>query len=351
MSLFDHFQKIFNSSFKDPEPWRRWFFSHVVVNEEEVKIGYDTDGKAASALLMQPYDFLYHGSVLPANYISCVSTLPAYRGKGLAGALLRSSLQQAFEGGVVLSTLIPAQRHLFFLYRKYGYAGVFYVDEMRYTAAHSFEEGRIDGYTAVEPTYELFHELELKYGCGILHSELNYKHILEDLAMDGGAHVVAVQGPEDEKAILFASDGPRQCDVKCLLSTSGAASDAALALLRAECPDKAVRLWCPPVSGEQWYLRCRGMARIVNVEKLLQALAGAHKELRCSIRVSDPIIAANNATFVIAQQKVSRRDDFRGRPDLDVSIHVLAAILFNKHETGRIFNLPSRRPYMALMLD
>ncbi len=342
------FQRIFKACFSDSARWQEWFFANVASDEADMMLRYDANGRAASALLMQPYDFLYEGSVLPARYISCVGTMPEARSKGLASAVMKDALDRAVAEGTALLTLIPAQDHLYFFYDRLGYATVFYRDRERYTSVHPFAGGRGE---LVEPSYELFHKLEMELGCGILHSREDYDNILADMAIDGNDAVIAVSDGEGGSAMLFAVADSAQITVKSMLATHRELGLTALAELRRRLGEKPVVVQTPPLSGEPAFLRPAGMMLITNAYALLSAMAAAHPDLKFSVRLTDAAVPANNGVYILAGGRCEKQPLRAGKFDLDVTAPTLAAILFNNHRTGNIFGIPSRRPYMALMLD
>lgn len=77
----EDFIAVFKSSFPDGEAWCNWFFATEPVKDENIYLSYDGT-KAASALLMQPYPFLYEGTVFDSGYISCVATDPRVAPRG-----------------------------------------------------------------------------------------------------------------------------------------------------------------------------------------------------------------------------------------------------------------------------
>lgn len=342
------FQRIFKSCFSDSARWQQWFFETVANDEDSMMLRYDANGRAASALLMQSYDFLYEGSVLPSRYISCVGTMPEARSKGLASAVMKDAVDRAVAEGAAFVELIPAQDHLYFFYEKLGFATVFYRDRERYTSVHAFPGGEGE---LTEPSYDMFHELEMSTGSGVIHSSTDYANILADMAIDGNDAVVAVRDGEGGGAMLFAVADSAQITVKSLLSTRRELGLTALAELRRRLGEKPMVVQTPPLSGEPAFLRPAGMLLIADAAKVLSALAAAHHDVRLTIRLTDAAVPSNNGVYVLSGGRCEVQPLRAGKFDLDVSAPTLAAILFNNHRTGNIFGIPSRRPYMALMLD
>ena len=345
----EQFQQIFRSSFDDSDERCRWFFDKVANDPSQIYIAPDSHGRAASALLMQPYDFLYEGHLLPSAYISCVATLPEARSKGLASTLLKDSLRAARANGTVLCELIPAEDHLYFFYDRLGFATVFYADRERYSSAHTFKDA---SGALTDPSYEIFHGLEMRRGCGVLHTRTDYDNILADMALDGGNTLLAATDGNGAYAMLFATDNGNEKSVRCLMSDNEGLASTVLAELRRRAGARPFTVLRPPMSGSHAFLKARGMLRITDPLPLLSVLGEVHPGLRLSIRLTDSELPENNGVYSIADGSC-RRSPYveKGHFDLAIDTPVLASILFSSHDMGRIFGIPARRPYMALMLD
>ncbi len=348
------FEDIYAAAFTDPREWRRWFIDTVVGenHDDDIILISDTAGRAAASALLTHYTFIYAGSELPSGYISCVATKPEARAHGLASQAMTQTLQAAYDRGYAFAELIPATRSLYGFYSRFGFADAFYADEERYTALHTFDyatEGSV-----VPPSYDIFHALEMKVGCGVVHSENDFSNIIGDLGFESGRSVLFVQAGESF-ACLFASwDSEREGDtvtVRSLLADNETAACAALRELRRLTGERPITVWRPPVSGNKAHLRVRGMARIVHAQTVLQALAEAHPSLHYTIRLHDSLLHANDGFYTIANGRCMRTDTPTRTPDLEVTVSVLTSILFSAEKIGNIFLLPTRRPYMSLMLD
>lgn len=341
-------KELFQACFREDRRWVNWFFS-TVVSDGDTTIVADSDGRAVSGALLQEFLFRYEGYNLPGGYLSCVATLPSERGKGLAMETLRQTLGQAFERGIAVVSLIPAQRHLYSLYAKAGFAGVYYANEERYLAGHNFEEYG----TPCEPSGAILRALEEDYGCGILHSDAQFGHIVQDLALEEGHITIASGGDDGARAILFAKYNPEKpgsaIEVKCLLAKNEDLAQGLLQRLQTLVPDRGMTVRRPPSDFKSPLLRASGMARITDVRQVLDALAAAHPKINATIRVRDSILVPNNLTLHLHQGNCT--DAPGRRPTLDVDIQTLTAVLMSASPTGEIFDLPTRRPYMAMMLD
>lgn len=331
-------------AFPQHAAWFDWYGDEVFDDAELQTI--DEDGKAVSALISTPYSMTFHGAELGASYLSCVATARAERGRGLMHRLMARALNIAAERGDAFALLVPGSRRLYFLYDTLGFATVFFVDELRYTALHAFVTD--PSYRPIEPTYEVFSQLERLSPCRVLHSARQFAQVSADMARDGGFAVAVGNGDGGEAmAMVWTGDEAR---VVSLQSTGDEATEAVLAEVRARVGEKPIVVLAPP-AGRRASLRARAMLRIVNVEIVLSALAAANPEVDQVIRVHDPIVAANNSVFAVRNGECVRVPDTMRRITLDVSVDVLAKILFSSHKIGEIFALPSIRPVLELMLD
>lgn len=346
MSEKAEFSKILHDTFIQDPKWVEWFMN--VVYEESQLRTINIDGHVASAMLVSPYVIDFHGSELECDYISCVATLPAHRGKGLMRTLMHDTLEQMYAEEVPFATLIPASRPLYFIYDRMGFATAVYVNEKRYTALHQFEKG---DYRSAIPSYEIFRQLEALRPCCIRHTEPQFMQAVDDCNLSDG-FVVAVEGDSDSRAIAFVQENSShdsELKVIDLLATDEGAEEAVLAQVREKGGEKPVIVRAPADDSSKG-LRAYGMLRIVNLEKVLSALAKANLKIKMRIRITDSFLPQNNGTYCLESGRCYR--DSSTRPlDLDVSAAVFAEILFSSASVGDLFNIPSCRPYMSLMLD
>ena len=344
MSRNPDFAKIIRDVFALDPKWVDWFVDEVYT-DEQLRFA-EIDGKMASVLLATPYTMEFHGKEVRCEYLSCVATVPNQRGKGLMHHLMHDTLAGLAERGVPFAALIPASRPLYFIYDRMGFATVFYVDEERYTALHKFEKG---DYKRVEPDYEMFYLLESQRRGSVRHDETQFSQILEDLRLSNGI-VAAVDNGNGSYAVAFA-EVKDEIKILDILSTDQAAADAALSEIRDEGGEKGFVVSAVP-TDDCVALRSHGMLRICNVEAALNALAETNPKISMTIRIKDRFLPENNGVYVVKAGRCERKSDGeRQKLDLDVSVSVLAEILFSTTKIGDLFNLPTRRPFISLMLD
>lgn len=342
MSLSQDFQKIVREVFSLDPKWLEWFMKDCF-KDDELAMSV-VDSRPASVMLSTPYKMRFHGVEVECDYLSFVATVPSQRGKGLMRGLMRDTLSAAWEKRTPFALLIPATRPLYFIYDKMGFATVFYVDEERYTSLHEFEQGE---YKAAEPSFELFRRLEDKREGAVLHTEKQFKDILNDLSLSQG-RAVAVDDGNGSEAIAFAEVGG-EIKILDLLSTDEKATDAVLCEAKKFGGEKSMIVNAVP-GGNSKSLRARGMIRIVNALAVLEALAAGSPSIKMTIRLTDPFLPSNNGIYCLESGRC-RRVDKSAHIDLDTTVDVMAKILFSDPKIGELFNLPTVRPFMSLMLD
>ncbi len=344
------FKDLFCSCFNDSRSWVNWFFSVIVQEKDIIGMSSEEGSQILSGALLQDYTFLYNGTELPSGYISCVATYQHERGKGLASEVMKRVLRQADERGMAVVSLIPAQRHLYGFYAHTGFSGVYYMNEERYLAGHVFEaQGR-----EVTVNYALLHSVESAFGCGVIHSEDQFKYLMTDLNFNSGSCAIGAEDEDGRKAVLFAvydTENPDAAiEVKALLAESRQAADMALKLLSDRVPDRGITVRTEPADASGPFLRAAGMARIIDVQAVLAALAENHPELKLTVTVHDDFIEKNNGTFSVRNGKCMPVTPVP-KPDIDVDVRTLTSILFSSSAIGDIFNIPTHRPLMSMMLD
>ena len=288
------------------------------------------------------------------GYISGATTLRQYRDRGYMKQLMREALDVAYSRGDALVALIPASKRLFYYYDRLGFSTVFYIDEERYTDKHVFEySGK---YTAIDPAgshevYAAVDSMLRERDNVVLHTYDDFQSILADVTLDGG-HTIVLRDNNTGGIVAVALVAPadERIVVRELLSTNDDARMAALEYTRQLYPGRPMSVIAPP-DARHIPIHARGMARIVNARKLLSAYALRYPKLSQSIRLYDPLLPQNSHIYIIDRGEVVVNDGFGGRIDLDVTPEILLSILCSDSPIGDIFNLPTARPYISMMMD
>lgn len=343
----DSIKRLFDNAFKTDLEWNDWFFENVYKDEEALV--YEKDGAAVSSLFLQRYKFNLHGQEMDFGYIAGATTEYKYRHEGYMSELLSQALTASYERGDALAGLIPATRRLFFFYDKFQFSTVVYADIERYSALHSFP--MTEEYSITEPTFEAFTKLERQRAATIQHTEKNFNDIIYDIKHDQGT-VVQINGTTGiPLALAFATANEDEIHVKELAGADTKATDMALGYIKSFFEgEKPMVVWREP-TGPSTSLRAKGMIRLVNPLKILSALANNHKDINQKIRITDKYISENNGDYILKDGTCTKAEWKLKNVNLDVTVDVLAKIIFNNPKVGEIFGIPSCRPIMNLMLD
>lgn len=352
MGKRDEIKKLWCETFGDSREWTDMFFSRVWRDDDAVVLD-DESGKVVSAMSLQRYAMTFHGREVGVSYICGAMTRRQDRGQGHMSRLIETALKISRDRGDMVCTLIPAESHLYPFYARKGFATVFYVRDLRFTALHPFSahgDFQVVDDLYAPAVYDAFSRFEHSLDGSILHSQRDFLNILDDSRVDGG-HVAAVADDEGRVAgIGFAVEREGIAVVTELMGDSREARYAVLRQLRsryADLPFKVRR----PAGPAQIGLTPRAMARVVNVGMVLETIAAANPRLRATVRVTDPIISENSHIFSVAKGQVVMDDTLEPPYTLDVVIDVFTKIIFSAPAVGALVGLPSVRPHISLMLD
>ena len=90
-------KNLWNYCFYDADPYLSWYYDNVFAPENTVAA--IEDDKILSALQLLDFDVAIRGEIYPCTYIAGVSTLPEFRGKGLATMVMNHAEEIAKSRG------------------------------------------------------------------------------------------------------------------------------------------------------------------------------------------------------------------------------------------------------------
>lgn len=356
-------KRIWQDRFNDSRQWMDMVFARIYNDKNALAL--EIDGEIVSCLILRQLDYIHLEIPIKVAYIYGAATHRKSQRHGNMTQLMKSALRQSFERGDAVCFLHPAKRSLYGFYSRFGFATTVYIDEQRYTSLHKFhaDDARFDIDTAIydiDRATEAYNRLAAMRPSSLLHDPADFKTILIDNSIDNGYKAVVTDRNTGRiSAIAFAheNDGGESLTVTDITAEDNDSATAALKSLRHQGGEKMMVIDAYPCRSDSRF-EARGMARIINAELFLNSIAPLRPETEMTIRVSDPLINENNGVFLIRHGLARRLDnaeyakpqhDFP-RPDLDVSIDVLTSILFSSEKIGDIFNLPTARPYLSLLL-
>lgn len=343
--LRDELHTLFNINFPQDKKWNQWYFDTVYSPENALYI--NVGDKIASALFIEPYAMRFQNSQVKLGYISGVSTLPEFRGKGYMRRLMSDAVAEAYSQGMALTAVIPATQRLYFFYDKFGFSTTVYVDEERYTAAHTFQN---HGYEATVADASMMRTLENQRECTVLHNDRQFAALTTDAGYDGGNIFAVRNGDSQAIAVAVPSRYGDIVEVKELLADCPEAAEAILGAVHRAMPGLPLSVSAFPGKRNNG-LRARGMMRITDVQQVLQLIAKNVPENDMLIRVHDRLVPQNNGVFHLKNGTCQRTDSTIRRLWLDVDISTLTSIVFSTPGIGSIFNMKTQRAMLPLMLD
>lgn len=210
----EQIQKIWATCFGDEEEYIRFYIENRMTDENMLVIYQD--GKAVSMASFLPVQYLCDGAYTDARYVYAVATLPAYRGRGLAGRILAFA-QEYYKQPLILA---PAEESLMQYYASMGFQKAFPDTREHRTDTLAALEWKENAPCTMEPLtaaeyMNLRDEKCTKEGY-VRWDEAAIRYAIE-LCKHYGGDAVAVERAKGEKDILmYEKDG----DTLRILETS-----------------------------------------------------------------------------------------------------------------------------------
>lgn len=126
-------KELWATVFGDPPDVIDGFFARRLKDED--MLVFLENGILCGMLSLLPLTLVTKGRTFPACYVYAVATAPAFRGRGIATALLERAHNVMRARGDVVSTLVPASEGLFRYYAKRGYQTAFTIQTELFHAA------------------------------------------------------------------------------------------------------------------------------------------------------------------------------------------------------------------------
>ncbi len=115
---------IWAASFPEDPPEAIEDFFARCFRPEECLTAFE-GGEPVSMAFLLPALYQRGGKAFPVQYIYAAATLPAWRGRGIFGALLRGALEEGRRRGQFASFLHPGEPSLAAYYGRFGYRAGF----------------------------------------------------------------------------------------------------------------------------------------------------------------------------------------------------------------------------------
>jgi predicted GNAT family acetyltransferase len=237
---------------------------------------------------MLPYTMSFCGEDISLAYISGVCTLPSERGKGLMKQLMQQAFDEMRRRKIALTALIPAEPWLFGYYREAGYTEAFEYAKTVYTHQEYLRPGqdcvvRMQKPTREEAIYAYFDRKLRERRMCILHSVDDFLTIQQDIELSGGKLFMAYEAHTSEPVgMAFAGHphGSATEEASVLIKEIFFNSEQVKNSLLYEITKhfKVEKAVCRLPFDNKRVSYPYGMARVMDVERLVALWAAAHPE-------------------------------------------------------------------------
>lgn len=351
-SLRTQVRQLWECCFNDSKAFVDLYFKSRYTEENNIALLNETE--LIAALQMLPYPMTFCGTELRTAYVSGACTHPDHRNRGAMSQLLVRAFVQMRSEGIAFSTLIPAEPWLFGYYAHQGYAPVFRYSRRLF---HTTEEaaaacpGQPEGLFCLQVHHE-FHSDLYAYlnrllhnrSCCIQHTEEDFKVIIADLQLSGGAVCILRRSESQENeivalAFLYPTTEGTGWYIGELLSDTPQTGDQLLQRLCQRLHTSTLEVLVPPEAGQPTYPL--GMARIIDAPTVLQQYASVHPATTQCILLADPQLESNNGCYLLHEGHCIKKNATQ-LPDsyLALTIGELTEYVF-----------ASEGGYMSLMLN
>jgi len=301
-----------------------YFDTHIHMNQV---VGYMEGDDLVAMAHLNPYQLMWQGCLYNIDYVVGVATKESHRRQGLMGKMMTWVLRTQYDAGDVFSVLMPIDSRL---YDQYGYGFIqdvvvykfHYQNLNRKKKAVPSEEITVETSIQLLPIYNSYKKsLTLSQNRGMR----DFEHLLKEVQSEAG-HVIVVP---DGYVIYYDFEDifVREC-----IYTSDEGLLNILDYMGTVAGEKSIQ-WQMPKNNPLKHLiphmkdherleKPFMMARILHVEKLLEAMADLLGP--CIIKVIDDQILENNQTFKVEGQVSITQE----APDIIMDIESLAQWLF-----------------------
>ena len=293
-------RRLWQLCFGDSDEFLDRYFDRLY-REEDVLLA--EEGSKAIGHLQFPELVLSLGeATLPAGYVVAVCTHPDHRGKGIMRPLLQEALHREKARGDVVSVLLPAEE---WLYRYYTSVGG-YAPVVNRARSRRLEDALREEDPAVTASSLVDYLLKVEASQqepSLLHSRAFWEVITEDFEREED---LAFQIHRTESGLidgaLFLVKGESELLVQALYGTKPVRK----ALLTEVARSSALPLSYLLRPSEGGIPEARGMMRVLDAPRFLEALVKYYPELTLSFTYRDELFPENDGDYLLSAGKVER---------------------------------------------
>ena len=214
--------ELWKDVFQVSNEYLELFFNRIY--QPENTFVYKCD-RIISALHVLPFELKLTNKIVPCTYIYGAGTNPSERGKGLMHALLNDVLIELERRGFYAVMLIPAEPSLYHFYRQAGFTEEICCNyesiDCNLSLTGAFEEKGIYSFESCSiEHFPYFDRKQLELPSTIIHRAYDYETVIQDLALDGGSALVALENNNPAGMAFVKKEINNSVFIKLVLSDS-----------------------------------------------------------------------------------------------------------------------------------
>lgn len=332
-------RQLWRTCFNDSEDFQDIYFEEKYADAHNLTL--QPNGTVVAAMQLLPYRMTFYGNVLHAGYISGLAVHPDERGKGMAARLLRQAHQELARQGGVFSFLIPGDDELRHFYERPEH-GAYWTSTFRQEVELVAEDPVDDRLIVTQPDewgtdLYVFYRSNTAFDFMLHPAEQDFFAAVETCDLEGGYVLVARRHHRIMGICLAVPEADGRLVVRSLLVVNNSVKSAFVRHLKQLAGVDKVFARVPSPGGLKAAVPY-AMARVVNVERLFNAVLRAYPDFQLHIGVDGDLdVPSNNGFYLLENGRVNITDQ---RPDTIVTPGGLAAMF-----------LGSQPMYVEMMLD
>lgn len=325
--------ELWRTCFEDTEEFIRLYFERKY--EDWTTVVFRKGKRIVAALQMLSYPMTCFGTQIETSYISGAATHPDFRNQGIMKKLLIEAFWRMNSRDIPVSILIPQEPWLFDFYRKMGYSSIFTFAWEHYT----FAPEKAEIFSEEPPFDEAFAYFSQQMGMRPLcvqHPCGDFRTILDDLHLSGGRMICVRNEQGGINGMAFSLPAGNSVRINDLLADTEIEKHVLLSEVARQWGVQAIDCKVPSRDGTGMP---GGMARIIQVQKILHTYASSDPEISFTLRLTDDCIPENSGYYLVTDGMCIKQQIPGDRVDFTMDVQTLAQKLFGQ------------QAFISLMLD
>lgn len=351
-------ERIWKISFPDDSYDFTDFYFRKKYKNENTLIWME-NGKAVACLQMLPYAFTYYNQLIPIAYISGAATLPEFRNKGIMKKLLTHAYYEMLKKDIPLSILIPQEPWLIDFYERLGYTHSFMYTSEKFQTKNTYEFCDTCSIEEINTNnkhdaYRFYSDYFIKENLCLQKSESDFDALMEFYRLEKGRIFLALS-QQNIHGICFVNPIENQIIIKDCITTHAKAKSALLNHVAVTYFSQEIIIQSK--GSDKKNNISKGMARIIDVEKMLKIFANTHKNLTFEFNLQDIQLTKNQARYKIENgmyKKILDEKTLKPKEINTIDINLLTRLLLGykiNDLDANYHHFPCKYPYMSLMMD